>query len=70
MAASSWSGTARARARSLHVPQGSNPKAVCEPARGASASLMVPSPPQTTSRSAPSATACCANSVAWPLARV
>ena len=48
------------------APPGSTPSAVSVPASALTASLIVPSPEKTTTRSIPSSTACAASSEAWP----
>jgi hypothetical protein len=55
--AGSSSGMARLRASRLPVPAGSSPIAVPEPARTCATFRIVPSPPQASTRSAPTANA-------------
>src|SRR3990170_4383061 len=63
-------GSPRARARMFVAPPGRTPSATSVPARPFSASLIVPSPENTTTRSTPSSAACRASSVAWPRSAV
>ena len=66
MASTGSVGRSSARARMFVAPPGMTPSAVSVPARALTASLMVPSPEKTTTRSMPSSTAWAASSFAWP----
>ena len=62
VASTGSSGSPSARTRMFVAPPGSTPSAVSVPASALTASLIVPSPEKTTTRSTPSSTACAASS--------
>ena len=59
------SGSPSVRAKTLVEPPGSTPSAASEPTRPLAASFRVPSPPSTTTASAPRSTPRRARAVAW-----